>query len=77
MNTNTTTEQFESTYALIVRSEERERGFSEAAVYVLLILSVVFSIWQVALQPVRVPTSILLRSAPVAQSGELPEPRNV
>lgn len=52
-------EGFESTYALIVRSEEKERGIFEGAVYFAVVLSALFSIWQVARQPIALPlTSI-------------------
>jgi hypothetical protein len=52
-------EGFESTYALIVRSEEKERGIFEGAVYFAVVLSSLFSIWQVAKQPLALPlTSI-------------------
>lgn len=42
--------QFESTYALIVRSEDKSRSRMETLVYVVLILTAVFSIWQFASQ---------------------------
>ena len=48
-------EGFESTYALLVRSEEKERGMFEGAAYLVFILSAVFSIWNVAQQPVALP----------------------
>ena len=48
-------EGFESTYALIVRSEEKERGIFEGAVYFAVVLSSLFSIWQVAKQPLALP----------------------
>lgn len=48
-------EGFESTYALIVRSEEKERGIFEGAVYFAVVLSALFSIWQFAAQPVALP----------------------
>jgi hypothetical protein len=48
-------EGFESTYALIVRSEEKERGIFEGAVYFAVVLSALFSIWQVAKQPLALP----------------------
>jgi hypothetical protein len=52
-------EGFESTYALIVRSEEKERSIFEGAVYFAVVLSALFSIWQVAKQPFALPlTSI-------------------
>jgi hypothetical protein len=47
-------DQFESTYALLVRSEEKGRGVLEILVYALLILGVVFSIWQFAQTPVKI-----------------------
>jgi hypothetical protein len=37
-----------STYALLVRSEEKERGLFETFVYGLLVLSAVIGIWQFA-----------------------------
>lgn len=53
---------FESTYAMIMRSEERERSASEVLIYSLLIMSAFFALWQIALQPFTVPTN-LVRSA--------------
>lgn len=74
MNTQTSTpDQFESTYAMLVRSEQEERSVSEAAVYGLLILSAVVSMWQLALQPFVVPTS-LVRSASVTQNAQTTPP---
>ena len=46
---------FESTYALLVRSEEKNRTRLETLVYAILILSAVFSIWQFAHQSVAFP----------------------
>ena len=57
-NQTNSAEGFESTYALIVRSEEKERSIFEGAVYFAVVLSALFSIWQVAKQPVEVPNSI-------------------
>lgn len=51
-NSTHSAEGFESTYALIVRSEEKERNLFEGAVYLVLILSAVVSIWQAAHQPI-------------------------
>lgn len=72
-NQTTTVEEFESTYAMLVRSEEKERSISETLVYGLMILSTVASIWQVALQPITVPTS-LDRSASSAQTANAARP---
>jgi hypothetical protein len=46
---------FESTYALLIRSEEKNRSLLEMLVYALFILSAVFSIWQFAHQSVAFP----------------------
>ena len=48
-------QNFESTYALLVRSEEKKRNLLEILVYALFILSAVFSIWQFANQRVALP----------------------
>jgi hypothetical protein len=58
----------ESTYALLVRSEEKERNLSETAIYMLLILGAVFSVWQVAQQPVNLPVNGLSKTAPIVQT---------
>ena len=47
-NTTLSAKGFESTYALLVRSEEKERNLFEGTVYLVLVLSAVFSIWQAA-----------------------------
>ena len=46
--------QFESAYALLVRSEEKGRGVLEILVYTIFILGVVFSIWQFAQTPMKI-----------------------
>jgi hypothetical protein len=46
----------QSTYALIVRSQEKGRGVLEALVYAVFILGVVLSIWQFAQTPLKIPT---------------------
>lgn len=63
-------EGFESTYALLVRSEEKERSMFEGAAYLVLILSSVFSIWQVARQPIVLPKGDVIHTTSVAQSIE-------
>jgi hypothetical protein len=45
----------ESTYALLVRSEEKGRGILEALLYAALILSAIFTLSQFANHPVTVP----------------------
>jgi hypothetical protein len=45
---------YESTYALLVRSEEKSRSIIETGFYALLLLSAIVSIWQFVQQPIRV-----------------------
>jgi len=47
----------ESTYALLMRSEEKQRGILEIVVFALFILCAVFSLWQFAGQSVAFPLS--------------------
>jgi hypothetical protein len=65
-------EGFESTYALIVRSEEKERGIFEGAVYFAVILSALFSIWQFAAQPVALPLRTV-HTTSISQSANTTE----
>jgi hypothetical protein len=59
MNPNSTgSETFESTYALIVRSEEKQRTRFEIFVYALLVISTVFALSQAGRQAVRMPSHI-------------------
>jgi hypothetical protein len=60
---STSPEPFESTYALLMRSEEKQRSRFETLIYVVLIVSTMFAISQfgrqAAIMPpgtVRVPT---------------------
>ena len=69
MKTNSlSTEGFESTYALLVRSEEKERGVFEGAAYVVFILSALFSIWTVAQQPVELPKDGVIHTTSIVHS---------
>ena len=70
MNQNTlSAEGFESTYALLVRSEEKDRSLFEDAAYLIFILSAVFSIWLVMHQPVELPKGPVIHTTSVAQSA--------
>ena len=42
----------ESTYQLLVQSEEKERGLIEGVVYLLLVIATTTSIWQFSRVPV-------------------------
>lgn len=59
-------QNFESTYALLVRSEEKKRNVLEMLVYALFILSAVFSIWQFAHQTVTLPIDKLANATAYA-----------
>ncbi|PYJ72814.1 MAG: hypothetical protein DME75_03480 [Verrucomicrobia bacterium] len=47
--------EYESTYTLLVRSEEKGRSIMETVVYALFGLSAIISIWQFVEQPNRLP----------------------
>ena len=47
--------QHESTYALLIRSEEKSRNVIEMAICPILILGAAIAIWQFARQPVNIP----------------------
>lgn len=68
MKNETHSKGFESTYALLVRSEEKERNLFEGAVYFAVVLSALVSIWQVAIQPVALPLTSV-RTTSIAQSA--------
>ena len=55
-------ENFESTYALLVRSEEKGRSVLETVLYAIFILSVTAGIWQFAQTPVKVSAPGIERS---------------
>jgi hypothetical protein len=63
MKTNQPDNKTESTYALLVRSEEKERSLFEAIAYSLLVLSAVAGIWQFVLQPISFPVATMPRTA--------------
>ena len=68
-NTTHSAEGFESTYALIIRSEEKERGIFEGAAYLVALLSAVFSIWHAAHQPVHLRQSPVVNTTAITQSA--------
>jgi hypothetical protein len=61
---------FESTYALLVRSEEKSRSVLETVLYAIFVLSVVIGIWQFAQTPVKVSAPGLERCTICQGSGE-------
>ena len=55
---STCPESFESTYALLMRSEERQRSRFETLIYSLLIASTMFAVSQFGRQAAMMPSSI-------------------
>ncbi len=48
--------QHESTYALLMRLEEKNRNLLEMVIYPLLIIGAMIAIWQFVLQAVELPS---------------------
>ena len=64
--TATTPDQFESTYALLVRSEEKQRNRFETAVYSMLIISGIVAVSIFGQQAIRMPGTIVRNTPTVA-----------
>jgi hypothetical protein len=64
-------EHEESTYALLIRSEEKRRNLIEMTLYSFLILGAVIAIWQFAQQPVNIPPAGLDAAGCVACVDDL------
>jgi hypothetical protein len=64
-----TNNQFESMYALLVRSEEKGRGVLEAVLYVAFILSALLVIWEFAQGPVKI-QAVGLEQGDVSQAAK-------
>ncbi|HEY4285421.1 MAG TPA: hypothetical protein VGM62_20360 [Chthoniobacterales bacterium] len=58
MKTITNPEGFESTYALIVRSEEKQLSRFETLIYTLLVVSTLFAVAQFGRQATMMPLNI-------------------
>jgi hypothetical protein len=50
-------DQHESTYALLMRSEEKSRNLLEMVIYPLLIIGAMIAIWQFVLEPMDLPST--------------------
>jgi len=61
----TNPEGFESTYALILREEEKQRSRFETLAYAVLIMSTVFAVSQFGREAVTMPSNVV-RSAIIA-----------
>lgn len=57
---------FESTYSLIVRSEEKHRSRFETLIYALLIASAIFAVSQFSRQIATMPIGVRASTAPSA-----------
>jgi hypothetical protein len=64
----------ESTYALLVRSEEKKRSFLETALCFLCALSAIVAIWQFVQQPIALPLEAVTTIAEAKQVSTMPSP---
>jgi len=60
----------DTTYTLLVRSEEKGRSIMETAVYVLLSLSAILSILQFVQQPERMPTTLTIQAYEISDVSQ-------
>jgi len=60
----------DTTYALLVRSEEKGRGIMETAVYALLGLSAILSILQFIQQPERLPVTLTTQAYEISDTSQ-------
>jgi len=66
---STDLEVFESTYALIVRSEEKQRSRLETLAYTLLVISSLFAVSQFGHQAMKMPAPIVHTSITAAATA--------
>jgi hypothetical protein len=62
----------ESTYAMLVREEERERTALETLLYFLVVVSAIAAIWQFARQPIDLPLDSVTTIADAAPANVQP-----
>ena len=60
----------DTTYALLVQSEEKGRSIMETAVYALLGLSAILSILQFVQQPNRLPTTLTSQGYEISDTSQ-------
>ena len=60
----------DTTYAMLVQSEEKGRSIMETAVYALLGLSAILSILQFVQQPERVPTTLTTQGYEISDTSQ-------
>ena len=68
-NINTRRKAANATYAVLVRSEHEERSAAESVVYLLFLVSAVFTIWMVAKQPITLPVDAATQRVTIAQTA--------
>ena len=71
MKTLSHNDEFESTYALIVRSEEKQRSRLETVLYTLLVASVLAAVSQFSREAAAIPSSVVRNSAITASAPRL------
>ena len=64
---STAPEKLETTYSLLMKSEEKDRSWFETLIYTILIVSALFAVSQFGRQAMRLPTNVV-HSAPVASA---------
>jgi hypothetical protein len=67
---STSPEGFESTYALLMRSEEKHRSRFETLIYTILIVSTIFAVLQFGRQAVVMPSNIAHLSNPAPAAAQ-------
>ena len=67
---STNPQAFESTYALLMRSEEKQRSRFETLVYTLLIVITTFAVAQFGRQAAMMPSSITRVSTTVSAAAQ-------
>jgi hypothetical protein len=60
----------DTTYAMLVQSEEKGRSIMETAVYALLGLSAILSILQFVQQPERVPATLTTHAYEISSTSQ-------
>ena len=68
-NSNQSDNELESTYALLVRSEEKNRNLLEMTIYPLLIAAGLMAIWGFAQQTIDIPATGIVPAGLVAVCG--------
>ena len=65
---STTPEKLETTYSLLVKSEEKDHSWFETLIYTILIVTALLAVSQFGRQALRLPINVV-HSAPVAAAS--------